>query len=44
VPRPILDDEVDQLDIEEAAYSPLKKQCEKDGISTCWGLEMMLLL
>jgi predicted nucleic acid-binding protein len=89
VPRPVLDDEVDGLDIEEAASlgltvlepedayiiragsqggplskhdrlilalakdngficwtsdSPLKKQCEKDGISTCWGLEMMLLL
>jgi len=89
VPRPILDDEVDQLDIGDAeslgltvlepedAYiiragsqggslskhdrlilalakdngficwtsdSPLKKPCEKDGISAYWGLEMMLLL
>jgi predicted nucleic acid-binding protein len=23
---------------------PLKRQCEKDGIPTCWGLEMMLIL
>ncbi len=89
VPRPILDDEVDQPDIEEAAslgltiLEPedayiiragsqggplsrhdrlilalakdnrficwtsdfhLKRQCGKNGIDTCWGLEMMLLL
>ena len=89
VPRSILDDEVDQMDIEEAtrlglrvldpedAYiiqignqggplskhdkllmalaknkgyicwtsdSCLKKHCEEEGISTYWGLEMMLLL
>jgi rRNA-processing protein FCF1 len=89
VPRPIIDDEVDQMDIESATQlgltiieaddalilecstqggplskhdkllvalarnnhyicwtsdSCLKRQCEAEGIQTCWGLEMMLRL